>query len=54
MSAPEDNNSSDTPHTIAILVENKFGVLAKVQEVTISKVFPLGQRKILVFQELQL
>lgn len=30
MSAPEDNNSSDTPHTIAILVENKFGVLAKV------------------------
>ncbi len=30
MSIPEENNSLDTPHTIAVLVENKFGVLAKV------------------------
>ena len=30
MSTIEEKNSSDTPHTIAILVENKFGVLAKV------------------------
>ena len=30
MSDIDENNSSSTPHTIAILVENKFGVLAKV------------------------
>ncbi len=30
MSDIDENNSSCTPHTIAILVENKFGVLAKV------------------------
>ena len=30
MSISDESSSLDTPHTIAVLVENKFGVLAKV------------------------